>query len=315
MMLNDVMILGAGGVGCVVGGHLSQQGHKVQLINRNPETAASIALHGLRLELDSGLQVSQPDAAQVDAAKPARFVMCFTKTHQTRAALQSIMRVINSDTIIVSMQNGLGNGRLLADITGCDVLHGVTMIPATVLAPAHIRSLGNHNSWLGPLNPASPRQNKKAEELSDMLSTAGLVTEFVSDVIPRIWQKACFNVAMNGVCALADASPGLIGDTAPLKAEVHALADEALSVATALGIGVNSEQVHDLIDFACAEHRYHQPSMLQDIRALRQTEIDSLNAYIVQQAGSIGIDVPRNRLVTSLIYARQAANSFWQSQP
>lgn len=312
--MNDVMILGAGGVGCVVGGHLSQKGHKVQLVNRSANTATAVLQHGLRLELDSGLQVSHPEAVRADEAKPARFIMCFTKTNQTAAALQSIMRVIKPDTIIVSMQNGLGNGALLADVTGCEVLHGVTMIPATVLAPAHVRSLGTHKSWLGPLNPASARQNELAKELSDMLTDAGIATDFVSEVSVKIWQKACFNVAMNGVSALADASPGLIGDTASLKAEVHALADEALTVAAALGIKVVSNQVHDLIDFACAEHRYHQPSMLQDIRASRQTEIGSLNDYIVQQAEAIAIDVPRNRLVSGLIHARQAANSFWKNR-
>jgi len=310
----DVMILGAGGVGCVVGGCLSHKGFQIQLVNRQYFTAMAVAKNGLRLEFDTGIQISQPDAVVTANAQPAKFIMCFTKTHQTKAAIKAILPVICKDTIMVSMQNGLGNGSLLARLTGCDVLHGVTMIPATVLAPAHIRSHGSHHSWIGPLEISSQRQQAAAKELATMLEQSGLSTEYLDDVRTKIWQKACFNVAMNGVAALADAPPGLIGDTAPLMVEVHALADEALAVAASLGIGVDPKQVHELIDFACAEHRYHMPSMMQDIRASRQTEIESLNGYIVEQANAIGLEVPRNRLINALVQARQSANQFWKDQ-
>jgi len=311
----DVMILGAGGVGCVVGGHLSAKGHSVQLVNRSTDTAKAIGAGGLRLELNDGVQVTHPDAVTPDKAGHTRIVMCFTKTHQTEHAVRAVLPRMTPETIYVSMQNGLGNGALLHQITGCDVLHGVTLIPATVLGPAHVRSLGSHKSWLGPLDSDNVRQSDSARWLTESLGSAGLETEYHADVLPRIWQKACFNVAMNGLSALADAAPGLIGDIALLKVEAHCLADEALAVATALGVKTDPGQVHDMIDFACAEHRYHQPSMLQDIRAQRQTEIDSLNGYIVGQAERLGIDTPRNRLVHALVLARQAAPAFWKSQP
>jgi len=311
----DVMILGAGGVGCVVGGHLATAGHRVLLVNRRPDTAAAVRQDGLRLELDSGLQVSRPDAVTSDKASTARFVMCFTKTYQSEAALRAVLPALGADSIIVTMQNGLGNGQLCAEVTGHDVLHGVTLIPATVLGPAHIRSLGTHKSWLGPLDSQNQRQRDSAEELAEMLNSCGLDTDCHDDVRGPIWQKACFNVAMNGVAALADAAPGLIGDTAMLKAEVHALADEALELAAALSITVDSAQVHTMIDFACKEHRYHQPSMLQDIRAGRRTEIVALNGYVVAEAAALGLDLPRCRLIAGLIEARQAAPDFWRAQP
>ncbi len=70
-----------------------------------------------------------------------------------------------------------------------------------------------------------------------------------------------------------------------------------------------------MIDFACSEHRFHQPSMLQDIRASRHTEIDALNGYIMRTAEQIGIDVPLNRMIYGLVLARQNAPAFWASQP
>jgi len=314
MTAYDILILGAGGVGCVVGGHLSAAGWRVQLVNRQADTAQAVKQNGLRLELDDGLMVSHPDAVTTAEVGQARFVMCFTKTHQTEAAIRSFLPNVNQDTIFVTMQNGLGNGQTIASMVNHDVLHGVTLIPATVLAHGHIRSLGRHNSWLGPLDGHNERQSRAAQELADMLTKSGITTAYHDDVLPPIWQKACFNIAMNGVAALADASPGLIGDTPALTAEVHLLADEALLLAKTLGINVDGGAVHQMIDFACREHRFHQPSMLQDIRAQRFTEIDSLNGYVVREADRLGLDAPRCRLIAALVQARQAAPEFWASQ-
>jgi 2-dehydropantoate 2-reductase len=310
----DIVILGAGGVGCVVGGHLSAAGWRVQLVNRHADTARAVEKNGLRLEMDAGLLVSHPNAVTTSQIGQAKFVMCFTKTHQTEAAIRAIIPNLNPDSILVTMQNGLGNGQIIRALVNHDVLHGVTMIPATVLAPGHIRSMGTHNSWIGPLDRNNDRQNHAAQELADMLTASGIKTTYHQDVLPPIWQKACFNIAMNGVAALADASPGLIGQTPTLTNEVHLLADEALLLATTLGIAVDGDSVHQLIDFACREHRFHQPSMLQDIRSQRITEIDALNGYVVAQATQLGLDVPRCRLIAALIHARQTAPEFWAAQ-
>ena len=97
--------------------------------------------------------------------------------------------------------------------------------------------------------------------------------------------------------------------------QAHALADEAIAVAHAEGALVDAKALHNMIDFAAREHRFHQPSMLQDIRAGRETEIDSLNGYIVEAALRHSLSVPRNELVYGLILARQSANSFWAQAP
>ena len=310
----DVMILGAGAVGCVVGGYLCKAGYRVQLVNRNADTSVAVKTHGLRIETENEILVSHPDAVQPHQAAPARFILCFTKTYQTSDAVLSVLPQLDKQSIFVTMQNGLGNGEMISHLTGHEVLQGVTLIPASVLEPAYIRSHGAHKSWLGPVNPDSQPQITAAQTLSHMLSASGVKTEYHLDVSPPIWQKACFNVAMNGVSALADASPGLIGDTAALVSEVHLIADEAIQVGQALGVSIDQQQMHDMISFACAEHRYHQPSMLQDVRHQRKTEIASLNRYIVDKAQQIGIDVPRCALIAALIEARENAPEFWKAQ-
>jgi 2-dehydropantoate 2-reductase len=309
----DYTILGAGAVGSVFGGLLTQAGFRVQLVNRSAETGKAIAENGLRLDLSKGDVVCHPDAVQPQDAAPARFVMAFTKTHQTEAALLSIRDAMRPRTVFVTLQNGLGNAELVAQVTGsAQVLHGVTMLPATLLAPGHVRSHGSSQTWIGPVRI---QDLPLAQTVHDDLRRAGFDMVLADDPAGRIWQKACFNVALNGVCALAMGSPGLIQATDGLQDQAHALADEAIAVAVAEGAVVDSSAVHKLIDFACAEHTYHKPSMLQDIEAGRLTEVDTLNGHVVARAAVHRLDVPLNKLILTLIKARQDAPVFWQGAP
>ena len=309
----DYTILGAGAVGSVFGGLLANAGFSVQLVNRSPETAAAIANKGLRLELDQGLVTCHPDAAQPALAKPANVVLIFTKTHQTRAALAGIQHATGPETVFASLQNGLGNGRLVADLTDSkNVCEGVTMLPATLLEPGQVRSHGSHQSWLGPFG--SQPDDITGGIVADIRKAGIDILAMKNPAVP-IWQKACFNVALNGVCALTLGSPGLVHATPGLQDQAHLLADEAIAVGRAQGADINADAVHALIDKACAGHTYHKPSMVQDIEAGRITEIDSLNGFVAGRAAMHGIDVPLNQLITALVTARQSAPVFWKGAP
>ncbi|WP_432698218.1 ketopantoate reductase family protein [Marinobacterium sp. YM272] len=312
--MNDVMILGAGALGSYIGGMLSQSGCSVQLVNRSAETAAVIKRDGLTLENDQGKVQTYPSAATPDQATAARYVLLFTKTYQSMAAIQSVLNKLSPDSVLVTLQNGLANGERLAACTDLPIVQGVTMIPATLVKPGVVRSKGFSDTWMGPLNLRSAIESQAARDLADMFVTAGLTAEYQENVAPKIWQKACFNVAMNAICALSDGSPGLVNDTPELKSQAHALADEAVAVATASGVAVDEQALHSLIDSACQEHRFHQPSMLQDIRAQRPTEIGSLNGFIVARANELGISVPKNELIAGLVLARERAPIFWNGQ-
>ncbi len=305
----DYTILGAGAVGCVFGGLLCLSGKRVQLVNRSADNKNAIAKDGLRLETDEGLKIARPVAVQPDEIESARVVMVFTKTHQLDAALAAALPKALADTVFVTLQNGLGNGQRLADTVGRDrVLHGVTMLPATMVTPGFVRTHGAHKTWLGPF---FPQEGAIAKAVCEDLRVAGFDIDYVTQPDKMIWQKACFNIAINGISALSLASPGLIKRTQGLPELVHAMAAEAISVAAAVNIEVDADQVHALIDFACEQHTYHKPSMLQDIERGRTTEIEAMNGYIVGLAKQHGIDVPLNRLVYALVRARQAALDFW----
>ena len=99
------------------------------------------------------------------------------------------------------------------------------------------------------------------------------------------------------------------------NALAHEIADETLDVAGQIGITVDADKVHRLIDYACANHTWHRPSMLQDLNHGRITEVEALNGYIAQAARQHGLTAPLNHMMARLIKLRQVSEAFWSGKP
>ena len=152
-------------------------------------------------------------------------------------------------------------------------------------------------------------------QVGEDLNQAGLKTHFTCDVRTFIWQKACFNMAMNALCSLVDGSPGLLQQFSNGRQLAHEIAEEAITIAQLEGASVNPEKMYGLIDYVCADHAYHRPSMLQDLEAQRLTEIESLNGYLMAAARKYGKEVPLTNLMARLILLRVRASEFWATEP
>lgn len=308
-MTYDYTILGAGALGSVFGARLALAGHRVQLLTRSPAHPAAIARDGLLFEADGVEHRVILDACQTADAGQTRVVLCFTKTTELVSAIESILPRVGSETVFVTLQNGLGNGaRVAAVVGGHRVLHGVTMVPADYRGPGRVETHGQASTWLDAYGE-TPQDH--AARLVSVFQEAGLQTSHDPAIENRIWQKACFNVAMNGLCALITGSPGMLHAYPDGEVLAHEIAEEAIAVAHAERIAVDSEAVHGLITMACAHHTFHKPSMLQDLIGGRLTEVDSLNGYVQLRADHHQIPTPLNALLLRLIRLRERAPEFW----
>ena len=171
---------------------------------------------------------------------------------------------------------------------------------------------GSSETWMFS---ASGEQSEIVNQIGEDSNRAGLKTHVTVDVRTFIWQKTCFNMAMNALCSLVDGSPGLLQQFPDGRQGAHEIADKAITITRLEGGPVNPEKVHGLIDYACADHTYHRPSMLQDLKAQRLTEIESLNGYLVAAARKHGKEVPLTNLMARLIRLRKRAPEFWATEP
>ena len=146
---------------------------------------------------------------------------------------------------------------------------------------------------------------EKVEQLADALTRGGMPTTAVEDARGPQWRKLIFNAASNAIGALTGLTHGRIAEP-PTRDLAWAVMAEGRAVADAQGIVLDMDP-EELFDYAARkEVAYdHKPSMLQDIEAGRETEIDFLNGAIAAFGERSGVDAPLNRALTALIKGKE----------
>jgi 2-dehydropantoate 2-reductase len=135
-------------------------------------------------------------------------------------------------------------------------------------------------------------------------------THAVADPRGPQWRKVIFNASTNPIGALTGLTHGRVCERPDLRALVSALVDEGKAVAAAQAIELDADP-EDLIDHAAQKHvAYdHKASMLQDVEARRQTEIDWLNGGIVRFGREHGVRTPLNQAIWALV---KGVEQSWQ---
>jgi 2-dehydropantoate 2-reductase len=303
-----IVVLGAGAMGCLFGGLLHHSGHEVTLVDVSPTQIEAINRDGLVLERDEGvlrIAIRAAYAREVDTVPD--LLVVFTKTLHTAAALESAAGFIGDQTVVLTVQNGLGNAEVIeAFVPRGRIFQGVTTFPGDLVAPGHVRSLGSaYTKIMSADGVVTPR----LEEVQRALDEAGLACEISADVAVFIWEKVAFNAALNALTAVTRLDVGPVGD-APEGRELAAqVVDEVISVAERKGIAARREAVTAAVAGAFAEHRGHKPSMLQDMLAGRITEVESLNGAVVREARALGMTVPTTETLYLLVRTLESAGA------
>lgn len=305
----NIVILGAGALGSVLGGLMARAGIPVTLLDVNQTHIDTINQHGLRLDLDDESkrwQVAAMRPAQFDG--PADLIILLTKTMHTAPALKSVQKLIDEDAYVLTIQNGLGNADRVAEIVARDkILEGSTMIPGDLKGPGHAAS---HAGNVTTFRALTPEARPFAEELAELMAPVDFVLDDRADII--IWQKAAFNCALNAISALCGARVGDIAQERSAIVLAKAASAEVVTIANAKGIGAKLDTVHAKIDEALAHHGPHKPSMLQDVEAGRPTEIEALCGMAEREAAALGLPAPINQALAALVRLKEgAAKAEW----
>ena len=301
-----IVIVGAGAMGCLYGAAFHRAGGDVTLVDVSEPHVDAINAGGLELDTRAGIErIAIPACLPQDATDKADLVVVFTKTFHTDAALEGIAAVIGSETRFLSLQNGLGNAeRLAARADPARVLVGASTLPSDLVGPGRVRSHGEGGSKLYPAFPGGDAD--LAQDIADLLTQGGLSASLDPDIHAAIWSKAIFNAAMNPLCALTRRTPGFLGAHKESRALIHALVEEGAATARAAGITLDAQAIHDLTQVSVTDHADHEASMLQDIKAGRRTEVDSINGAIVAEARKHGVAVPVNETLWRLVKLEEA---------
>jgi 2-dehydropantoate 2-reductase len=295
-----IAVLGAGAMGSFFGARLKSGGAAVTLIDVNRQHLDAVTTNGLRVDTDAGTEVVRLAAATPDMAQgPFDALLVFTKTMHTCGALTGARHLIRPETVLLSLQNGLGNEEtLLGFAEPSRVLIGMTSYPADMVGPGHVGSHGDGKIRFWTSDGSNAPQ---LDTIAAAFRAGGLDCLTDDTVETAIWEKVAFNAALNTIAAVTHATVGQIGRLPEARKLAHRIAGEVVTVANAAGVPADARAVHDLIEHALDTHLDHKPSMLQDVLAGRRTEIDAIAGAVVRQAITLGIPVPATEVLRTLV--------------
>jgi len=300
-----VAVVGAGGVGSVFGGRLGAAGHEVWLVHRRREVVEALRRDGLCLEgPDSSTQrVAVHATDDTRDVGSVDLVLILTKSTDTRAAAESARTLLDGHTLVVTLQNGLGNLETIAEVLGGErTLLGMTYVGAALLGPGHARLTAAGKTFVGEPNGT---RTDRVERLAQSLSMAGLPTEATDGLWEMVWGKLVINAALNATCALTGAS-GESALRSPAAYDLLGLvAEETAVVASALGIRLPYADPAARVRQHCRDVGPSKPSMLQDMERGRPTEIEAINGAVVREGQRLGVPTPYNEALLLLVKARE----------
>lgn len=300
-----IVLVGAGAMGCLFAALLRRAGLDIWLLEINEASVAAIIRHGITLENSSGTHVSDGISITRDAASigQAAYVIFFVKAFDTEQAAVFAAACVGPHTVIVTLQNGIGNVELLAEYFPVQpVLAGTTAHGATLLGPGHVRHAGCGDTAIAPLRP---REGRCAIELLKAFEAAGICAQLADDMQALLWGKLLVNIGINPLAAILNINNGRIVEFENIRRIMCQAVHEGAEVACAKGISFDPDEQVARVENVCRATKANLCSMLQDIRAGRGTEIDYMNGAVVREGRALGVAVPVNSMLTDLVRARQ----------
>ena len=298
----NITILGAGAMGMLFGGYLSQ-GNSVWLLDVDQERVDKINADGVTIrERDGTDRVFHPAAAVDPAGLPEMdLVLIFVKSMFTREALSKNRRLIGPDTYLMTLQNGAGHETKLLPFTDrAHVIIGSTQHNASVVATGCTYHGGTGLTSIGVLEG----DGAAAVDIAACFTACGFPCVTSEDVKRQIWSKLFTNTAASSLTAVLQVPLGFLCDNPHARSLLRALCREAVAVANAEGISRFDEgEVIEEVEAVCRNARNGCTSICADIRDGRRTEVDTISGSVLEAAKAVGLSVPYHEMVVRLIHA------------
>jgi len=297
--MTRICIIGCGAVGSLFAAHLAQKGEvDVWAYDVWKDHVDAMRQNGLRL---SG---AADFTAKLNATSdPAEIPRCdygivATKAIHTKSAIAQVARAFDENSAVCSVQNGVGNEELIAEHVKY-VIRGTTFPAGHPIAPGHVGFDIKGDTWIGPFEPTNTPMSK-VEELAGLITRSGMNVIALKDARGAQWTKLIFNASTNPVGGLTLLHHGAATRLPATGQLFNDLIAEGEQVAKALGIELHGDP-RALVQKGANAPGKHRASMLQDVLAKRQTEVDFMNGAIVQWGEKTGVPTPLNKAMWQLI--------------
>lgn len=303
-----IAVLGAGALGCAIGGSLAMHGNEVTLINRNAGLVEAIQSRGLLMRTTAGQQVVRAHAA-VNAVglESVDLVIVLVKSFHTQEAMQAAINLVGPQTVVMSLQNGLGHEDILSDIVGRGhVLCGKTYVGGVMLEPGSIiAGTAGKETLIGELDGTL---SSRAHAIAETFNAAGLTTTVSDNILGTMWDKLLINVATGAVSSISRLPYGPLYQIPEIEATAIGAVQEAMNVASACGVELSyTDPRAAWLKASSGLPGDFKTSMLQSLEKGSVTEVDFINGAVVRWGQKCGVATPVNQTLLACIKGIEAA--------
>jgi 2-dehydropantoate 2-reductase len=297
---SDILIAGTGAMACLFSSKLVAAGYAVTHLGTWTEGLNALEANGVRLVREDGSVSSYPVKVTRDphTCKGANLVLVLVKSWQTARVALQLKDCLHLQGVALTLQNGLGNDRILAEALGFErVSLGITTTGSTLLGPGMVKPVGDGTIMLG--------DHPRLRPMIHMLSNAGFRVETVENTDSLIWGKLVVNSAINPLTALLRVSNGILLERPETRDLMARIAAETEAIAKAQKINLPYDNSVKFVESVALKTAGNNSSMLSDVLRGMPTEIDAINGAVASRGESLGIPTPLNWILWKLVKSMQ----------
>lgn len=302
-----IAIFGVGAMGSVYAGLFAEAGHEVIAVDIWQDHVDAINAKGLRVEGASGDRIVPKINATTnpDSAADCDLYVLATKASGVGPAAEAIAPLMGPDSIVTTIQNGLGAGERIAKYMDTErVLLGVADgFGASMQGPGHVHHNAMNLIRIGEMNGGLTR---RLEKITAVWQQAGFEAQAFEDIDQLIWGKYICNATFSGPCTVFDCTLGELMANPVWWNIALGCTREVYALGEARGVRFAFD---DPIEYVAAfgnKMPEARPSMLLDHHARRPSEIDAINGMAVELGDQFGVPVPYNETLSAIIRQREA---------
>jgi 2-dehydropantoate 2-reductase len=300
-----IVVMGAGSMGCLLGGYMARAEHEVFLVDTQAERTEAIQTGGIAVEGVGGdFDVEASAGPTYPGDAPPDLVLVCVKAYDTAQAASDCAEFLGPDTEVLTLQNGVGNiERLAHTLPREQLLGGTTSLGANLLAPGRVHHAGEGDTFIGDVYG---ERSDRAEKIAALFTAARLPATVAEDIHALIWSKLAVNVGINALTALLRVRNGQLLAAEGATKVMECAVSECIAVAEESGVELVAETVMATVKDVARRTASNRSSMLMDTLGNRRTEIDSINGAVVRRGRELGVAVPVNETLTHLVLATES---------
>jgi 2-dehydropantoate 2-reductase len=300
-----IIIVGTGGVGGYFGARLAEAGLDVTFIARGKHLD-KIQKNGLVLKSIDGDYTVFPVKAinNINEVKNPDLIILAVKSWQVIEVAQQIKHILNKDTLVLPLQNGIDNvEKLITVLDKKHVLAGFCKIYSKVENYGII----NHFAYEPELffGELDNQKSERILRLKEMFDKATFKTIIPEDIHAEIWKKFLFISTVSGLGALTRVSIGAMVENIETRNLLQKTTEEIFKIAKAKNINLPENMVVTMMDFIDKQSYESTASTQRDIMEGRPSELENFNGYIVKQGKLLGIKTPVNSFIYNCLLPQE----------